>query len=128
MTTTNKDYHVVHFLDEQSTFVVPEWWIVRKLDQVTSFWPPYKHKDRVLAAIRQNEQITRVWSSHPVKILHSYTTLQHALDNVDAAAWTSNLDSDALETPSRRKRVRRPAGHVESDSSDDVAAEDEQAM
>lgn len=113
--------HIPHFfsiattsctLDEGSAYVVSECWLVRKLEQVVSYWPPYKQKQQVLNAILEKEQITLTWSNHPVKILHSYirlaifflieriiemivshaATLQHASDHLVAAAWAPNLD------------------------------------
>ncbi|CAN7995568.1 unnamed protein product [Ixodes hexagonus] len=111
-------YHLVHFLDDGSTYVVPEWWLVRKVNEIIAYWPPHKQQYQVLAAIRQREQITRAWSNHPIKIIHSYATLQPAINNIDAAANTSNLDSDGPDPTPRRLKIRRTAAYVESSGSD----------
>lgn len=118
MAKQNKDYHVVHFLDDGSSYVVPEWWLVREGNKIFSYWPPHKQQYQLLAAIRQREQVTQAWSYHPVNIIHSYATLQPAVDSIDAALNTSNLDSDVPDPTPRRLKVRRSAAYAETSSSD----------
>lgn len=121
MNTLNKDYHVVHFLDEGSTYIVADWWLVKdkKGKVISSYFPPSKNKQQVRNAILDKEKITKAWSNHPVRILQSYTNLQHAFDNVDPAAYTSHLDSDdPVPVTPRRERARVPASPENSDSDD----------
>lgn len=70
-------YHVVHFLDEGSTYIVADWWLVKdkKGKVISSYFPPSKNKQQVRNAILDKEKITKAWSNHPVRILQSYSKL-----------------------------------------------------
>lgn len=104
----SKVYHVVDFLDDRSTFVVPEWWLQRSRLHITAVWPPYKNTQQVLQAMKRKEQATDSWTQHRVKILHSYATLQQALQKVEDAEETSNLDSDGNEEPIQKRHKKSP--------------------
>lgn len=120
----NKLYHVVHFLDDGSTYAVPEWWLERKESGIFSFWPPYPDRLKVAALIKRKESPcqARGWSKHPVKVLHSYNTLEHALENISAAELTSNLESDASVRDERITQAKRPrrCPDYDSESSEEV--------
>lgn len=104
-----KPYHIVEFLDDWSTYVVPEWWLERTLQGVFAHWPPLKSQKQLLQAIQQREPAGVGWTRHPARILQSYTSLQQATENINRAEVTSNLESDEPDTPPQ-KRMRYRAG------------------
>ncbi|CAN7940004.1 unnamed protein product, partial [Ixodes pacificus] len=109
-----KPYHIVHFSDD-STHVVPEWWLDRSGPNLVAFWPPYSTKQQLLQVVRRRGEITQDWSVHPARILHSCATLQQALDGIDEAEDTSSLESESPQQPVRkRSKPRRLFDHGEN--------------
>ncbi|XP_040066811.1 uncharacterized protein LOC120840380 [Ixodes scapularis] len=109
-----KPYHIVHFSDD-STFVVPEWWLDRSGPNLVAFWPPYSTKEQLVQVVQRRDKITQDWSVHPARILHSCATLQQALDGIDEEEDTSSLESDSPQQPVRkRSKPRRLFDHGEN--------------
>ncbi|KAM7287836.1 uncharacterized protein ISCGN_031527 [Ixodes scapularis] len=109
-----KPYHIVHFSDD-STYVVPEWWLDRSGPNLVAFWPPYSTKEQLVQVVQRRDQITQDWSVHPARILHSCATLQQALDGIDEEEDTSSLESDSPQQPVRkRSKPRRLFDHREN--------------
>ena len=67
-TMSSQEFHVVEFVDEQSTAVVPHLWLT---DSESCVWPPYKTSARINCAVQREEVPGEGWSAQSVRILFS---------------------------------------------------------
>ena len=70
---SGQDFHVIEFLDEKSTAVVPDLWLIGKEE---CSWPPYKTSNRINSAVQKEEVPGDGWSSHSIRILYSGMTTE----------------------------------------------------
>ncbi|XP_043471640.1 uncharacterized protein LOC122504547 [Leptopilina heterotoma] len=126
-----REYAVVHFLNEGTVEVIPTKWLDQPdVLETEAFWPPEKgwplkgsRYIQLKKAVQGLNDPDITWPVFNVKVLHLFQTYEDAIQGCKKAEYDSNIDTEK-EVKSRKRR--KPLRYVSSDldSENDTCADD----